>query len=197
MPAPSLKPIPIDDGELYLDRHFLSPKDSEGLFQQLLKQLNWQTESYTLFGKTVTAPRLLQWYGDTQAIYTYSGIVHHPLPWPPLLLTLKRRIETHCTCSFNGVLANLYRDGRDSMGWHRDLEPELGPTPNIASLSLGAERNFKLKHDVSKQTHSLLLNSGSLLLMSGVLQQHWKHALPKTQRATGERINLTFRLILP
>jgi alkylated DNA repair dioxygenase AlkB len=167
------------------------------LFEQLQRDIAWREESIRLFGKSYLQPRLLAWYGDSDASYRYSGIRHEPLPWLPLLAQLRERVETLSGARFNSVLANLYRNERDSMGLHADDEPELGAQPTIASLSLGEERIFRLKHRNRKDLPPLRLplGSGSLLVMKGETQQHWKHEIPKQTRPCGARINLTFRLV--
>jgi alkylated DNA repair dioxygenase AlkB len=149
-----------------------------------------------LFGRRVAAPRLEAWYGDPGARYAYSGLAHEPLPWTPLLLDLRERVVDAAGGAYNSVLANLYRDGNDSNGWHADDERELGPEPHIASLSFGAPRRFLMRHrrDPSLRLE-LLLAPGSLLVMRGATQQCWKHAVPKTRAVTGARINLTYRLV--
>lgn len=167
------------------------------LFQQLLDELAWREEDITLFGRRYRQPRLLAWYGDPEAVYRYSGRRHDPLPWHPLLADLRRRLEALCEAPFNSVLANLYRDHRDSMGLHADDERELGPRPVIASLSLGAERVFRLRHRSRRDIgpRRLPLPSGSVLVMAGDTQRHWKHEIPKSRAPCGARINLTFRQV--
>jgi alkylated DNA repair dioxygenase AlkB len=141
-------------------------------------------------------PRLSAWYGDAGAVYTYSGLRLEPLPWTPVLLEIKQATERLSGTRFNSVLLNLYRDGQDSMGWHSDDEPELGPEPVIASVSLGALRRFVFQHKKRRWRIALDLEPGSVLLMAGATQHHWRHALPKTRRPVAPRINLTFRTIL-
>ena len=150
----------------------------------------------TLFGRQVLAPRLIALHGDPDSRYRYSGVVHHPRPWTPLLSEIRDAVQQLASESFNSVLLNFYRHGQDSMGWHADDEPELGPEPVIASLSLGQARRmrFRRRRDHS-DTHELVLSHGSLLVMSGQTQANWHHAIPKTRRAPGPRINLTFRHI--
>ena len=184
------------DGELLYVESFLDSRYADECFEQLLHQLQWHQESYTIYGKTVLAPRLVAWYGDKQARYRYSGIDHEPLPWHLLLLQLRNRISGFCDKPFNSVLANLYRSGQDSMGWHADKEPELGRNPVLASLSLGETRLFKLKHTKTKQVVDVELPNGCLLIMAGALQHHWRHSVPKTSRKISARINLTYRMIL-
>lgn len=135
------------------------------------------------------------WYGEPTATYRYSGVDHRPMPWLPELLQVKLKVEQASRSSFNSVLANLYRDGNDSMGYHSDDEKELGINPTIASISLGDERVFKLSHKKSKRTLSIDLSHGDLLVMGGTCQHFWRHAVPKTKASKKPRINLTFRLI--
>jgi len=136
------------------------------------------------------------WYGDPDAYYHYSGVTHQPIPWTIELLAVRSKIEQCCQCVFNSVLANLYRNGNDSMGCHADDEKELGVNPVIASLSFGDSRLFKLHHKKRKETLDIQLEHGDLLIMSGSLQHHWVHCLPKTKQFKKPRINLTFRRIL-
>lgn len=185
------------DGELYLLRGFYPSNTADRYFQDLLHGLAWQTEQIQIFGRSITVPRLMAWYGDRTAHYRYSGVDHSPLPWTASLLRIKTDLDSVCQHTFNSVLANLYRDGRDSMGCHADNEPELGKNPTIASLSLGDSRLFRLRHNRSKQTLDIELAHGDLLVMAGTLQHHWRHELPKTRQTKQARINLTFRRILP
>ena len=191
-----MRQIISQDGYAFLIEGFIPIDIAEDYYQFLLRELPWQEEHYTIYGKRVTAPRLVAWFGDPQAAYSYSGISHTPLPWLPLLAQLKTQIEQQSHQSFNSVLCNLYRDGQDSMGWHADKEPELGKNPYIASLSFGEARVFKLRHNKTKQTIDVVLENGALLLMGGELQHHWRHAVPKTAKVKTPRINLTFRKIL-
>lgn len=187
--------VPID-GELYLFRQFFAQSESDLLYEKLETSLAWQEESIVIFGKSCKVPRLTCWYGEVGAVYRYSGVDHSPLPWTDDLLAIKSGIEHHCLCRFNSVLANLYRNGQDSMGCHADNEKELGVNPVIASLSLGETRAFKLHHNKRNKTLTIDLSHGDLLIMAGVLQHHWVHSLPKTKQAKSSRINLTFRKIL-
>ncbi len=166
------------------------------LFDALLATLPWTTHRVVLFGRAVDSPRLSCWIGDPGATYRYSGVRHEPVSWPDTLRPLRERLRCETGHAFNSVLANLYRHGRDSMGWHSDDEPELGERPVIASLSLGATRRFVLRHrrDPSRK-RVLELPHGSLLLMRGDSQVDWRHALPRTAKPVGPRINLTFRRI--
>ena len=186
----------ISDAQLELRYwpHWLPADAAWEAYARLRDEIAWEHGEVKLFGKTYKEPRLSAWYGDQQAVYTYSGKTLAPKPWTPLLLELKDKLEAQTGTAFNSVLLNLYRDGLDSMGAHSDNEPELGPEPAIASLSLGAVRRFVLRHKREHtRRHELLLAHGSLLLMSGPTQQHWKHSLPKTKGVDQPRINLTFR----
>lgn len=185
--------LPITDGKLLWVEHFLTPTQADHAFSVLTQELDWQQEAITLFGKSVLQPRLQAWYGDKA--YTYSGLTMSPKAWSPMIADLKQRCELLAGQPFNSVLANLYRDGQDSMGWHQDNEPELGQQPVIASLSLGETRRFVLRHLHSKEKFELPLSHGSLLIMAGNTQHLWQHCVPKTVRALEPRINLTFRLI--
>lgn len=165
--------------------------------KQLIDKVPWRTDNIVVCGKTYPQPRLTAWYGDDGADYTYSGIHLKPLPWTHTLIDIKNRVEKIAGIDFNSVLLNYYRDHRDSMGLHSDDEPELGRRPIIASVSLGEERAFILKHKSRRdlKTIRLKLTSGSLLLMKGETQHHWKHGIEKARRPCGPRVNLTFRRI--
>ncbi len=191
--AATLQPIPIEDGELSFLPQLPLPLSNEAILQQLLADIAWKEESIFVWGKLHKQPRLSAWYGDAR--YTYSGRTFHPLPFTPLLLDIKRAVEQATGRHFNSVLLNLYRNERDSMGFHSDDEPELGPEPAIASVTFGAARTFILKHKTLPRTVKLDLTDGSLLLMAGTLQQHWRHGINKVATPRGLRINLTFRHI--
>jgi len=183
------------DGELYLIKQFYSSSEAQLLFTELQSSLAWQEEAIFIFGKSIKVPRLMCWIGDADAYYRYSGVDHQPSPWTQSLQAIRQRVEQQCQHSFNSVLANLYRDGQDSMGCHADNEKELGLNPLIASLSLGEERLFRLHHKQRKERLDMFLQSGDLLIMAGALQHHWLHSLPKTKKSKNPRINLTFRKI--
>ena len=196
----SLQLLPLPQAEVLFAPHFLPEAEANTLLAGLTAAVAWQQRSIRLFGQEFPQPRLTAWYGDPVARYAYSGLVWEPLPWLPALSDLRQRLETATAARYNSVLLNLYRHGADSMGWHADDEPELGPTPTIASLSLGAPRRFRLRPRPGAGSHppfGLDLPGGSLLLMRGPTQRHWQHALPKTARPVGPRLNLTFRWINP
>ena len=176
---------------------FLAAPECDSLFLTFKDTLDWQEETIKMYGKPAKVPRLVCWYGDDRVEYRYSGINHVALPWTAELLLLKTRIEQHTGKPFNSVLGNLYRSGQDSMGWHSDNEKELGNTPCIASISLGEQRLFKIRHRQTGETFGETLASGSLLVMSGNFQNQWQHCIPKTKTVKGARINLTFRFIYP
>ena len=182
------------DGEVYYFPDFFSPEKADFFFQDLEKNLLWKQEPIRLFGKLVMQPRLTSLYGNPEQEYGYSGITMKPLPWTNTLLEIKYKIEEIAQEKFTHVLCNLYRDGQDSMGWHRDNEPVLGQNPCIASVTFGAPRIFQLRnYQTKKDKIDLLLEHGSLLLMKGESQHHWEHQLPKTKKVSSPRINLTFR----
>lgn len=191
------RPVIDEDGIAEYIPGVLNDADAQRVFSALLAQIPWRDEAVFIFGRWVTVPRKTCWFGDAQAVYRYSGVTHDPVPWLPLLLELRTRVQVPAGSIFNSVLANLYRDGRDSMGWHADNEPELGADPTIASLSLGAARLFSLQHRKTKRKVNVMLENGSVLIMRGSLQRHWRHSLPKTTQSTPPRINLTFRFVHP
>jgi alkylated DNA repair dioxygenase AlkB len=166
-------------------------------FDRLHAEIPWERHRLLLFGRQIEAPRLSCWIGDDDAVYTYSGTRFVPHAWTAACTELRERLRELCGEPFNSALANLYRDGSDSMGWHSDKEPELGARPCIASLSFGASRRFRLRHRRDPlQRIELELASGSLLLMSGATQRNYRHDLPKAASVTAPRLNLTFRRVL-
>jgi alkylated DNA repair dioxygenase AlkB len=187
----------LPGAELRFFPGWLSVAEADQLLQSLNESIQWENHRIRLFGREVDSPRLSSWIGDAGSAYTYSGARFHPHPWPGALDDIRQRLARELDVPFNSVLANRYRDGRDYMGWHSDNEAALGAQPVIASLSLGAARRFVLKHRQEKDRKlALELPHGSLLVMSGDTQAHYRHALPRTARPVGERINLTFRRIL-
>ena len=190
--------LPIADGNIDLKQLFLPDPKASQLLGKLLAKIDWQQDKIRLFGKTHLLPRLHQWYGDEGTAYRWSGIQMHPRPWIRDLMALRYAVEQDTGARFNCVLINLYRDGRDSMGWHADDEAVLGPCPAIASISLGAERDLLLRRrGALRASHAISLRHGSLLLMRGETQRNWQHALPRRKKVLTPRINLTFRYIEP
>ena len=188
--------LKLPDAELTYIPEFLDNNEAENLFQYLKQHTNWQHDNITVFGKTYKQPRLTAFYNESDKPYTYSNITMLPRPFPLKIAEIKKKIETITKSKFNSVLLNLYRDGNDSNGWHADDEKSLGINPVIASLSLGTERVFHFKHrHIKPEKYKIKLQSGSLLVMSGSMQHHWLHQIPKTKKKIGERINLTFRKI--
>lgn len=186
----------LPDAEVIYFPNFLFGEEGIGLFKHLLEETPWQHDSITLFGKTHPQPRLTAFYGGADLSYSYSNIKMSANPWNSTLLELKNKIEVKASTTFNSVLLNLYRDGKDSNGWHADDEKELGFNPIIASVTLGSERFFHLKH-IYNPIHKckIKLENGSLLLMKGSTQHFYKHQIPKTSQVIDPRINLTFRTI--
>ena len=177
--------------------HAYPPAQADTLFAALADEIPWQRHRLKLFGREVDAPRLSCWIGDADASYVYSRVRFDPLPWTPTIAQLRDDLAARVGVRFNSVLANLYRDGRDSVGWHSDDEPELGATPVIASLSFGATRTFRVRSRATREAAlSLDLAHGSLLVMAGDTQRLYQHALPKRAGVTLPRINLTFRRIV-
>jgi alkylated DNA repair dioxygenase AlkB len=193
--------LPISGAEIYCEAHFLAAEEATQLFEMLVSKAGWARHKAS-FGHTV--PRDEAYYGDPGTYYTYSRREYKPLRWIPELLTLKARVEeatptaayTNLGLSnvgYNAVLCNLYRDGTDSVGLHADAEPEMGPV--IASVSLGAERLFRLKRKDGSVAFAERLPPGSLLIMAGMTQKNFKHEVPKEPGINQPRINLTFRRI--
>lgn len=164
-------------------------------FECLQKTLEWEPDTAVVFGKLITTSRKVAWYGDRSFAYTYSGTTKKALPWTKELLVLKRIVEERSGETFNSCLANLYHSGEEGMAWHSDAEKMLQRNGAIASMSFGAERKFAFKHKQIRQTVSLILQHGSLLIMKGTTQTHWLHRLPPTTKVKSARVNLTFRAI--
>jgi len=191
--ASRLEPIPLRDGELAYLAQLPLPWPNAEVLARLIAETHWRAETVVVYGKRHLQPRLSAWHGDKA--YRYSGLSLAPLPFTPLLDTIRRAAEEATGRSYNSVLLNYYRDGQDSMGMHSDDEPELGPQPAIASVSFGATRTFILRHKATKETLKLPLGDGSLLFMAGAMQANWMHGINKTARPLGARVNLTFRYI--
>lgn len=186
----------LPNAEIEYYPNFFDADKSKMLFEKLLNEIPWQQDDITVFGKTHPQPRLTSLFGNEGKPYSYSNIVMQPHHWNPLLMFIKNEIEEVCPENFTTVLLNLYRDGKDSNGWHADNEKELGRNPVIASVSFGAERSFHLQHNtITDAKLKITLENGSLLLMKGETQHFWKHQIPKTAKSIAPRINLTFRII--
>lgn len=187
----------LPGAELWFAPRWLAEGPADALLASLRVGIQWETHRIRLFGRELDSPRLSCWIGDEGTAYAYSGTRFQPHPWPAALLPIRQRLADELDGAFNSVLANRYRDGRDCMGWHSDNESALGPQPLIASLSLGTTRRFVLKHrhEPSRKLE-LELPHGSLLVMAGDTQRNYRHALPRTAKPLGERINLTFRRIV-
>ena len=190
--------ISLPDSEISLHQKHFDSEIAVNLLKDLTEEIPWVQNKIKFYGKESLVPRLESWHGDEGMSYTYSGIKMDAKPWTKNLLLIKESIEPIANTTFNSVLINYYRDGKDRVAWHSDDEKELGKNPVIASVSLGAERKFKLRHKKYKDNqlqHEVFLQSGSLLLMSGSTQHYWLHEIPRTAKPIGPRINLTFRVI--
>jgi alkylated DNA repair dioxygenase AlkB len=187
--------LDLPDADVRLTQ-FCDAVEAARWFARLHAEIAWERHRLRIFGREVDSPRLSCWIGDADAVYRYSGTRFAPHPWTPALIELREYISSHCGECSNSVLANLYRDGRDSMGWHSDDEPELGRDPAILSFSFGGVRRFRLRHRHDPRLRlELDLPSGSLLRMAGTTQRFYRHDLPKTARAVPARINLTYRTL--
>lgn len=186
----------MKDADVVYYKNFFSQKLSDFYFKTLLNDIKWQKDTIKVFGKTYLQPRLTALYANNKNPYSYSNLTLYPKEFTKELNQIKEQIETETQTSFTSCLANLYRNGQDSNGWHADNEKELGKQPIIASVTFGADRIFHFKHKHQRNLKTkLVLNHGSLLIMKGLTQTHWLHQLPKTQKDIGKRINLTFRII--
>ena len=187
-----------DSCRLVYVKNWLPQDEAQHLMGQLRSQLPWQQPYITVAGKKTRIPRMQCWFGDKGAALRYSAQTFEPLPWDKRLSTIKNRLQDTFQSPYNSVLANLYRDGADAVGWHADNERELGSTPVIASVSLGETRKFLIKPraGVDGNRCEFYLGSGDALIMSGNFQRNWLHSLPKTRKPVGERINLTYRNVL-
>jgi alkylated DNA repair dioxygenase AlkB len=187
----SMKTFELKDcGLLLYEENFLSSELADRYFTDLQDRCHWEQKP-GIFG--YMQPRLIASYGDPGVSYRYSGMDYAALPWTAALLEIKEAIEA-VQGEYNYCLLNRYRSGTDSMSWHADNEPEMGNV--IGSLSLGATRKFRIRHNVTRETKTLLVGHGTLIIMAGTMQQFWQHEVPKTKQDVGERINLTFRRIV-
>ena len=186
----------LPDAEFIYYPNFFSKEKADIFFETLLEETPWQHDEITIFGKKILQPRLTSLYGNEGKSYGYSNIVMHPHAFNNTLTFIKDEIENIINEHFTTVLLNLYRNEKDSNGWHADNEKELGGDPVIASLSLGEERVFQIKHNTNKEVkRSIILQHGSLLVMKNGAQIHYKHQIPKASKSKKPRINLTFRNI--
>lgn len=189
--------LALPEAEVHYYPSWLAGSEASDFQHQLETELPWSQDTIKLFGKAVKIPRLQSWHGDPECAYTYSGLTMTPRPWTPALSAIRQRCEMTLAKPFNSVLANWYRHGQDSMSLHADDEPELGPTPTIASVTFGEPRPFIFKHRETGKRYSQILEHGSLLVMAGSTQSHYVHGIAKTQKPVDGRINLTFRFLYP
>lgn len=187
--------LPYDGFAFYCGKIF-SPADARLWLERLLHGVDWRHDEVVMFGRRIVTRRKTAWYGDRDFLYTYSSVGRRALLWTEELRVLKAQVEEASGYSYNSCLLNLYQDGAEGMSWHSDDEKELKPGGAIASVSFGAERRFQLKHKRTGERVEVMLEEGSLLVMGGVCQEHWLHALPKTKKVGSPRVNLTFRTIL-
>jgi alkylated DNA repair dioxygenase AlkB len=181
-------------GNVVYEPAFFSKIEADNFLLLLQEEISWKQEPIILFGKKIMQPRLTAWTGEKP--YTYSGITMQPQNFGPCMQAIKNKVAAFTQCSFNTALLNLYRNGTDSMGWHRDNEQALGPEPIIASISFGAVREFQFRHYQTKEhLQKIPLAHGSLLIMRGQTNTFWEHRIPKTTRPLQPRINITFRFI--
>lgn len=195
-PGLAWQDLKLDLAEVVLLEGFLGAREALDLFETFHRETAWRQDRIRVMGKEHPLPRLQAWYGDPVE-YVWSGVRLTPHPWTPALQALRARVEEATGASYSSVLLNLYRDGQDSVAWHADDEPGLAPGAPIASVSLGAARDFQLRRtwmgSAAGPIVTVPLRPGSLLVMGGETQRHWRHALPRRRRVAGARINLTFR----
>ena len=184
------------DGIVNYYRNILTHDEANRYFNLLSQNVAWENDEIVIFGRHIVAKRKVAWYGDSDYLYTYSNTTKRALPWTEELSDLKQIVEGRTQTDFNSCLLNLYQNGDEGIAWHSDDEESLGKNNTIASLSLGAERKFSFKHKQTKETISLVLEHGSLLVMKDVIQTNWLHSLPKSKKITRPRINLSFRTIV-
>jgi alkylated DNA repair dioxygenase AlkB len=174
----------------------LTRAKADHYLEKLLTTIAWKNDEAVIFGRHIITKRKVAWYGDDNFSYNYSKITRHALKWTKELLELKKLVEGKTGGTYNSCLLNLYHNGDEGMAWHSDDEKTLGENSAIASFSFGAERKFSFKHKQTKETLSMMLEHGSLLVMKGTTQTHWLHCLPKSKRITAPRVNLTFRTMV-
>lgn len=192
---PNTNLLPMD-GEVNYYGKCLNQTDADAYLQTLLSNIEWRNDEAIIMGKKIVTARKVAWYGQKPFAYTYSKTTKYALPFTKELMQLKTLLEEQTGEQFNSCLLNLYHNGNEGMAWHSDAEKELKKNGAIASISLGAERKFSFKHKVTKQTVSVMLEHGSLLVMKGTTQTHWLHRLPPTTKVQTPRVNLTFRCMV-
>jgi alkylated DNA repair dioxygenase AlkB len=170
-------------------------QEANGICKDLFETIPWKQDEVVMFGKKIITKRKVAWYADAGITYTYAGVKKSGLQWTASLLEIKQKVEAITGATYNACLLNLYHEGEEGMGWHRDNEKEIISESSIASLSFGAVRKFAFKHATTNERLDIELAHGSLLDMKGEIQAHWYHSLPKTTRIKQLRINLTFRLM--
>ena len=184
------------DGTVHYYGKLISSKEADHYLEALLNKIEWKNDEAVIFGKRIITKRKVAWYGDRAFEYTYSNTTKLALPWTKELLELKAIVEECVGEKFNSCLLNLYHSGDEGMAWHSDAEKDLKKNGAIGSLSFGAERKFAFKHKETKETISLRLEHGSLLVMKDATQTYWLHRLPPSKLITKPRVNLTFRTIV-
>ncbi len=184
------------DGVVNYYGKVLNQQEAQHYLDKLFNTIAWKNDEAIIFGKHIITKRKAAWYGNEGYAYTYSNTTKQALPWTEELLRLKTLVEKITEVTFNSCLLNLYHDGNEGVSWHSDDEKSLGKNSTIASLSFGAERKFVFKHKLTKQSVSVLLEAGSLLVMKDSTQTYWLHSLPKSKKITRPRINLTFRTMI-
>jgi alkylated DNA repair dioxygenase AlkB len=172
---------------------WMAPPEADRLLARLRQELRWEQREIVLYGRRVLQPRLIAWAGPLP--YRYSGQTLEPREPTASLEEASVAVRAAAGAPFNHVLVNRYRDGRDSMGLHADAEPELGPDPMVATLSLGATRRFELRPRGSGARRTFDLEHGNLLVMGGRCQARYRHGIPRQPAVTDERVSLTYRLV--
>lgn len=184
------------DGSAHYHGVVFSDEDARYYLENFLNEIDWKNDEAIVFNKRIVTRRKVAWYGDQPFDYTYSKVTRTAFAWTSDLLDLKNKVEEVSGETFNSCLLNLYHSGEEGMAWHSDSEKQLKPNGPIASVSLGAERQFCFKHKKTKETHCATLQHGSLLVMKDATQTYWMHRLPPTKKVNKPRVNLTFRTIV-
>lgn len=184
------------DGEVNYFGAIMDVQKAQAYLDYLLDEIEWRNDEAVIFGKHIVTKRKVAWYGECPFKYTYSNTTKQALPWTKELIDLKEIVEKQTGETFNSCLLNLYHSGEEGMAWHSDGETDLKKNGAIGSLSFGAERKFSFRHKNTKQTISVILEKGSLLVMKGSTQTNWLHRLPPTKKVKTPRVNLTFRTII-